>query len=159
MIWNVPPEHRKTGRYSDKVRPIPITKPMLVVLEEMQKRRVDPSPDAITFPGVYSGGVINAATIANFLPRVLEWKIDVSNHGMRSTLRDWCRANGFPAEYWDIQVDHALGNKTSRAYGHDPLIEERRDMMEKWGEYCSRPAPEPSSRVVVNLVDKRKRRV
>jgi integrase len=49
-VWNVPPEHRKTGYRNGKVRPIPITEPMLAVLEEMAKRRTDQSPDAIVFP-------------------------------------------------------------------------------------------------------------
>src|SRR5215813_8183975 len=53
MVWNVPPEHRKTGFKTGKIRPVPITRPMLAVLEEMQRRRTDQSPDALVFPSSY----------------------------------------------------------------------------------------------------------
>src|SRR5262249_27225781 len=85
-----------------------------------------------------------------------KWPIKITGHGFRSTLRDWCRANRFPGEWWDIQVDHKLGNKTSQAYGHDKLVEERRGMMELWGEYLSHPAPELKTDGVVNLAEKRR---
>src|SRR5262249_23063275 len=46
MVWHVPPEHRKTGYRTRAVRSIPLTKPMLAVLEEMQSRRKDQSDEA-----------------------------------------------------------------------------------------------------------------
>jgi integrase len=156
-IWSVPPGHRKTGHLNGKVRPIPITKPMRAVLEEMQKRRTNSSPDALAFPGPNSRTPAGQTRMATFLSRDFRWETKITAHGFRSTLRDWCRAWRFPDVLWSIQVDHVLGDRTSQAYGHDPLIEERRDMMEKWGEYCSRPAPEPQNGdVVVNLADKRR---
>jgi integrase len=158
MVWNVPPEHLKTGHLHGKMRPIPITKPMLAVLEEAQKRRRDQSPDAVLFPAQWSkDGLLHRENFSTFIRKQLGWEIHVTIHGFRSTLRDWCRANKFPGEWWDIQVDHVLGDKTSQSYGHNPLLEERRRMMEQWGEYCSKPAPEPQTGdVVVNLADKRR---
>jgi integrase len=158
MVWNVPPEHLKTGHLFGKVRPVPITKPMLAVLEEAKKRRADQSPDAVLFPAKWTGdGLLHRENVSTFIRKQLGWETHVTIHGFRSSLRDWCRAKGFPAEYWDIQVDHVLGNKTSQSYGHNPLLEERRRMMEQWGEYCSKPAPEPQTGdVVVNLADKRR---
>jgi integrase len=41
MIWNVPPENRKTGHLNGKVRPVPITPPMLAVLKEMRRRPIE----------------------------------------------------------------------------------------------------------------------
>jgi len=58
--------------------------------------------------------------------------------------------------WWEIQVDHKLGDKTSQSYGPDQLTEKRRGMMELWGEYCSGPAPEPKTGKVVNLTSKRR---
>ena len=60
----------------------------------------------------------------------------------------------------EIQVDHKVGiDKSDDAYGQDKLLEQRRPFLELWGEYCSKPAPEPQTGdVVVNLSDKRKRR-
>jgi integrase len=159
MIWNVPPEHLKMGYLSDGVLPRPITKPMLAVLEELQKRCIDHSPEAIVFQTPYHAKgcrTQDPGYIARFLREQIKWETKITAHGFRSTLRDWCRANRFPGEWWDIQVDHSLGDKTSQAYGPDKLLEQRRGMMELWGEYCSHPAPKPKTGSVVDLAEKRR---
>jgi integrase len=171
MVWNVPPENRKTGYVTDAVLPRPITKPMLSVLEEMQRRRTDMSPDALIFPSPYRGTPavrrkgrkphaelgpntkvaangsapfdLNAA--AGFIRKSLKWEIKIVPHGFRSTLVDWSRANRFPGELVHRQTDHVLGGKVIQAYGHDLLLEERRGMMELWAEYCACPAPTPAT--------------
>jgi integrase len=156
MVWHVPPEHRKTGSRTRAVRSIPITKPMLAVLEEMQSRRKNQSDEAVIFPAA-RGAAIYGPNLGRYLRETIAWEPKATLHGFRSTLRDWCRANRFPNEYWEITVDHAIGDRTSQSYGHDQLIEQRRDMMEKWGEFCSRPAPEPQAgEVVVKLAERRR---
>jgi integrase len=155
-LWHVPPEHRKTGPRTREVRSIPISKPMLAVLEEMQSRRKDQSDDALIFPAA-RGGHFHIPNVSRYMREAIAWETPAQPHGFRSTLRDWCRANMIPDEYWQIQTDHAIGDRTSQSYGHDPLIEQRRDMMEKWGEFCSRPAPEPQTgEVIVNLAERRR---
>jgi integrase len=157
MVWFVPWEHLKMGYIHHTDNPIPITKPMLALLEEMDKRRINPSADAFVFPGQWSNdGTLNRANFNQFVRQQLRWETHITIHGFRSTLRDWCRANKYPEVWWDIQVDHSLGNKTSQSYGTDKLIEERRGMMEKWGEYCSKPAPVPIAADVINISDKRR---
>jgi hypothetical protein len=41
-----------------------------------------------------------------------------------------------------MQVGHVVGNKVAQAYARDQLLEQRRPLMEAWGQYCSQPAPE-----------------
>jgi hypothetical protein len=85
----------------------------------------------------------------------LNWEGKITVH----TLRDFCRANGYPNEWYEIQVDHKLGNATSQSYGHDPLLEQRRKMMEHWGEYCTRPTPAAGANVTpINEARKKRRR-
>jgi integrase/transcriptional regulator with XRE-family HTH domain len=163
MLWHVPPEHKKTKK---KERPpIPITKPMLAVLGEMQKVRINPAPDGIVFPSFDAPGSrrlcdrpLTISSALNVVRHLLKWNTKITNHGFRSTLKDWWRANRFPMDWYEIQVDHVLGNKSKQAYGHDPMTEERRGLMELWGEYCSRIAPEPQGGHVVKLAEQRKRR-
>lgn len=159
MVWMVPWQHLKMGAIHRTDRPIPITKPMLAVIKKMENRRADQTGEAFMFPNRYKAP-IRATVPPNFLAITFKWETKLTAHGFRSTLRDWCRANRFPPEWWDIQVDHAIGNgnKASQAYGHDTLLEQRRGMMELWGEYCSKPAPEPQTGdVVVKLSDKKRR--
>jgi hypothetical protein len=140
---------------------------MLAVLKEAQKQRVSQSEEAIVFPSLSGrrflaagrskgdGRSLDPESIRHFIGR-MQLDIKITTHGFRSTLRDWCRANKYPSEWWDIQVDHVLGNKTSQSYGHDDLLDERRCMMEAWGEYCAKPSPEPEDAQVFNLADKRR---
>jgi integrase/transcriptional regulator with XRE-family HTH domain len=163
MLWHVPPEHKKTKK--KKRPPIPITKPMLAILGEMQKIRINPAPDGVVFPSFDAPGSrrlcdrpLTISSAMNVHRHLLKWSIQITTHGFRSTLKDWWRANRFPMDWYEIQVDHVLGNKSKQAYGHDPMTEERRGLMELWGEYCSRTAPEPQGGHVVKLAEQRKRR-
>jgi integrase len=139
LIWNVPPEKRKTGHLNGQARPVPVTPPMLAVLEEMRRRRKDDAPGALVFPNPW-GGEYEINACSQFINKTLKWEAKATVHGFRSTLVDWARANDFPSHLIDLQLDHVLGNKVGQAYGHDKLIEERRAMMRQWGDYCSRPA-------------------
>src|SRR5262249_31405701 len=138
MIWNVPPENLKTGHLNGKVRPVPITKPMLDVIKQMQKKDIDQSPNALVFPSPH-GGPLDQSSCSQFLRNTLKWKspkIDV--HGFRSTLVDWCRAQKiYPEHLIKRQLDHVIGNKVDQAYGHDQHLEQRRAMMEEWGKWCA----------------------
>jgi integrase len=160
MIWNVPPENRKTGHLNgnNKVRPVPITPPMLAVLEEMQRRRTDQDdPKALVFPSPH-GGPYEQSSCSQFIRNTLKWESHITVHGFRSTLVDWCRANKFPEHLIKRQLDHVIGNKVDQAYGHDQAIEERRAMMRLWGDYCAAPAPEPATGTVSQINEARKKR-
>jgi integrase len=157
MIWNVPPEHRKLkNKKNGKVLQRPITKSMLAILDEMQKRCTDWSDDALVFPGPFSGKAVTHSDVSHFILHCFKWETKITAHGLRSTLKDWCRVNEFPMDWYEIQVDHVLGNSVGQAYGHDTLLDQRRDMMEAWGEYCSTPAPEPKAGEVIPISSKRR---
>jgi integrase len=165
MIWTVPPENKKSKK---KPRRIPITTHMKKVLDQVLEhcrnpsrrnpspKHPDPSPEALMFPGYHRGTKMDDSTVQDVIKRIKWEDPKLTVHGFRSTLRDWCRANRFPPEWWEIQVDHKLGDRTSQSYGHDDLLEQRRGMMELYGEYCSKPAPEPKAGKVFNLSDKRR---
>jgi integrase len=154
MVWTVA-HVKKIRNRPRKPHQVPITPPILAVLEELQARRTDPSPDAPILPKD-DGTTRHYSTLATWIRDTLKWEPHVDAHGFRSTLRDWCRANRFQDELWNFQVNQAQGNAVSQAYGHDTMIEQRRDMMTKWGEYCSTPPAEPQSIDVINLAERRR---
>jgi integrase len=128
LVWNVAPENLKTGHLNGKVRPVPITPPMLAVLDEMQRRRTNQAPNAWVFPR-HTGRPYGDTACSQFICNSLKWEPRITIHGFRSTLTDWCHANGFSQRLIDRQLDHVVGNKVAQSYGHDQMIEERRAMM------------------------------
>jgi integrase len=161
MIWTVPTGRKGNTKRKDErqvAREIPITPLMQAVLDEMRKKGIDQSPKAFVFPSPTNphGGPHNQGSCAQFVQQTLKWETLFHMHGFRSTLRDWCRANGYSPHLWEIQVDHQLGDKTSQSYGHDPMFEQRRQMMTAWGEYCARPVPPATNVAQINEARKRR---
>jgi integrase len=150
-IWNVPPEHRKTGYVTNAVRPIPITTPMVAVLEEMQRRRTDPSDDALVFPSPITGRALDGNTLMRFIRLSLKWPTRVHAHGFRTTLQGWAKNKGYPRHLIDAQLDHvAEGGAVGQAYSaQDDNLEHRRNMMEDWATFCNQTEPLPAK--IINL--------
>jgi len=154
MIWTVPgfdtdgEQRTKNG----KDHRLPITTGMLAIINEMQKVRIDPSPNAFVFPGIrgrqHSGQPINPLGMQT-LSRVLRDHLKLSakfvNHGFRGSLEGWCDANRYPDQWWQIQVGHERGNKTDQSYKQDDQIECRREMMQAWDDHSTKPTPKPKA--------------
>jgi integrase len=157
MVWTTPWGHLKTGHIHETDLRRPISKPMLAVLEEMQARRTNQSPDAVVFQAQWSrSGELNRGNVSTFIEDQLGWtESKITNHGFRSTLKDFCVANHISLDLWKFQVDHAVGTKSDRSYGgNDP--EPRRGMMKLYGDYLSKPTA-PKAATVTNIADKRRR--
>ena len=163
-VWTVPPEHHKIGGKTGLPHFVPITAPMWDVLHEMQRRRreqglPDHAPDALIFPterGLERGKGANAAfndsSVTGFLRVSLKWpNKKIVAHGFRTTLTSWWQANNYPELHRERQLGHLVQGETKQAYERNPLTEERRPFMEAWGEYCSRPAPEPGEAAADNV--------
>jgi integrase len=158
MIWTVPWQHLKMGKFHKKDRPVPITPQMLAVLQQMREKSIDQSPTALVFPSPY-GGPYNRTSCVNFLDKTLKWTPKITTHGFRSTLRDWCRVNKHDDLLWKIQADHASGDKSDQAYGtQSAVFEQRRQMMTAYGKFCDRPTPAAGTNVAqINEARKRRR--
>jgi integrase len=151
--WHVPPEHRKNGHLTDKVRTIPITKSMKKVLNDMRSRRS--SSSNLIFPAPH-GGAYDVQSMGRFIRDSLKWETTVTAHGFRNTLTDWAEANDENMLLIERQFDHLPPGQVRQAYSsvtrkqsEDPTLELRRAMMEKWDAYCNRLEPLPAK--VVNF--------
>jgi integrase len=150
-LWNVPPENRKTGHLTNKIRAIPITAPMLRVLDEMQHRNPDASPDDPVFPTQdNSKRAYNVSALSSFVRRSLK-RDDFVPHGFRNTLTNWAERFGENQLYVDRQFDHLPVGRVAQSYNAmkrlqaaDPTIDGRRQMMERWAAYCERTEPLPA---------------
>jgi integrase len=153
--WHVPPEHRKLKEGSpQKIRTVPITKPMLAILEEMQRRHPDHTKDDLIFPS-QGGRPFSENRASCFVNGQLGWETKVDVHGFRNMLEDWGHANGKEQYLIQRQFDHAVKGAVPKAYSavsriesDDPTLEPRRKMMEEYAAYCIPPEPVADNKVV-----------
>jgi integrase len=159
LLWLVPPGHRKNGhKKTNKVRAIPISKPMLAVLKDMQRRYPDATPDDLIFRGGSRGGGLAKGSINCFIKKSLRFRsrqggtVHINPHGFRATLKAWARAQRPPYNpiFVERQFDHIVRGVEYDSRGvagyddhdrpemSDPTIEgpgARREMMENYGTY------------------------
>ena len=57
-------------------------------------------------------------------------------HGFRSSFRDWASENGYPRDLAEKALAHRIKNAVEAAYHRTDLLEQRRDMMNAWADYC-----------------------
>jgi integrase len=141
--WDVPPEHRKTGHLTDKVRTIPITKSMKAVLTEMRRRYPDAKGSDLIFPKP-SGGKYSSQAMADLIG-LLKWDgAKITAHGFRNTITDWAEFYGKDLLLLERQFDHVPPG-VSRRYSSvvrkesaDPSLPRRRVLMEEWDAYCNK---------------------
>jgi integrase len=57
-------------------------------------------------------------------------------HGMRSAFRDWvAEQTSFPGDWAEAALAHTLPNKVEAAYRRTKFVEQRRRLMDAWGDY------------------------
>ncbi len=62
---------------------------------------------------------------------------NVTAHGTaRRAFRNWAAESGASWEASELALAHTVGTPTSRAYFNSDLLEERRDLMQAWGDFC-----------------------
>ena len=65
---------------------------------------------------------------------------DVTVHGFRSSFRDWAaERSSMPREIAELSLAHEVGSAVERAYRRSDLIEQRKELMERWGNFCVEP--------------------
>jgi integrase len=153
LLWNVPRDHRKKGHTKNEIRSIPISKPMLAVLQAQKRKTNAIGDDDFIFPGgAYDGG-LGKGVINEFIKNTLKWDVHVTVHGFRATLTAWVtEQRRYSETILKAQFDH-LGKKSEdddrwlrpsmigKHYSHsevDPTIEGdagRRELTERYDAY------------------------
>jgi hypothetical protein len=83
---------------------------------------------------------------------------DIVPHGFRSCFKDWATdwapspaeivdaakrgelVEAFPRDLVEVALAHALDSEVEEAHRRTEMIEERRRVMSRWVDWCSRPA-------------------
>ena len=124
--WTIPAERMKARRE----HVVPLSDAALDVLREAGAER----RNEFVFPGSQGPAASNMAV--NRLVKRLG--IAGTVHGFRSTFRDWAgERSGAPREIAELCLAHAVGSSVERAYSRSDLRDKRRDLMERWGAFCT----------------------
>ena len=123
-IWYMPPERRKDGK-GIPLR-VPLSNEVLALLSKL------PHLTDYVFPGMF------AKTMSKTTPcKILKDKgYNVTMHGMRSTFRDWAATTRQDWVASEKALSHSVGNEVTQAYLRTDMLDERREIMQKWANHC-----------------------
>src|SRR6056297_3127906 len=124
-VWTIPAEAMKgrVGATSDFR--VPLSREALAVIVEARPF----ARDGFLFPGV-KRGVISDMTMSQFMARR---GMKERPHGFRSSFRDWvAEATTTPHDVAETAMGHKVGGAVERAYRRTDLLEQRRELMERW---------------------------
>ena len=125
-MWTVPAERMKAGREHR----VPLSEQAMGVLRDAWTLG---SREGLVFPAK-EGGQMSDMVFTALLRRL---KVDCVPHGMRSSFRDWCAETGVARDLAESALSHSLGGAVETAYLRSDLAEQRRELMQAWGDYCT----------------------
>lgn len=139
--WTVPADRIKAG----KLHVVPLSAAAVELLESM------PTREGLLFPNG-KGTILSDMTLSKMLKDVheaekaqghagfmdpLQERIATPHGTARSSFKEWARqANRFPDEWSELALAHVNNDETRAAYARGSLLDERRGMMEQWGQFC-----------------------
>ena len=101
--------------------------------------------DERVFAGFVRDRPLSGTSLVNVLRRAGGGSATV--HGLRSTFRDWASEHAHaPRELAEAALAHAVGDATERAYARSDMLERRRELMQRWGDYAAGAASKPKRR-------------
>lgn len=119
-VWSVPSERRKDGKtYPHRV---PLSTQVVELLKSLDRTGEYIFSIKDTLGSRYS--------LAVLLKRMTGTQATM--HGFRSTFRDWAAENGVPDTVAEKCLMHATGNAVVQAYQRSDLLEQRREVMQRW---------------------------
>ena len=147
-VWTIPAERMK----ADRPHAVPLSIQASVVLQDAraaagkrqksEKRRpgYDPSletdyspKEGLIFPHP-SGQPLSENALSL---RTRKDRLGCTPHGFRSSFKDWATADGrWSWEAIELCLAHRVGNSVAQAYFRDDLLEQRRAVMQEWGDFC-----------------------
>lgn len=127
-VWTIPAEAMKGRKDATRDFRVPLSSEALAVIDQVRPF----ARDGFLFPGVRRG-VISDATMSKYMDRrgFVE-----RPHGFRSSFRDWtAEATKTPRDVAEICLGHVSGGAVELAYRRTDYLEQRRVLMERWGQH------------------------
>ena len=135
-VWTIPAERMK----ADRPHAVPLSIQASVVLQGARdavdkrlKRRPDYDANGLIWPHP-SGKPLSENALSL---RAKKDGLGCTPHGFRSSFKGWATSQGDWAwETIEISLAHRVGNSVAQAYFRDDLLEQRRAVMQDWGDFC-----------------------
>lgn len=122
-VWSVPPERRKDGKPFPHRVPLSTQAIDLLNSIERQGEKIFEDPDRKASSRYSLTGLLKRMT-----------GTDATMHGFRSTFRDWCAENDVPEILAEKSMMHQTGDAVVQAYQRSDLLEQRREVMQRWAD-------------------------
>ncbi len=130
QVWTVPAERMKASREHR----VPLSGFALDVLEHAGRlAERDAISSSYVFPTAAGKPLHRNVPIKMFV----ELGIDTTTHGLRSTFSDWAIEAGYDSMTVHRATAHEDRNSVRAAYQRTDRLEERRAMMQAWGEFLA----------------------
>ena len=125
-VWSVPGEGMKMG----EPHRVPLSSRAIAILEQARKLH----DGDIVF--VVAGKPVAENRFGK--GRLREpLGIEATNHGFRSSFRDWSSEQGYSHDLLERALAHKVRNATEAAYNRTDLLEQRRPLMQAWADYLA----------------------
>jgi integrase len=136
-VWTVPGERMKSGREHR----VPLSSRCIELLAAL------PRTSEYVFPGRRTGVKPYPMTFVHLLRKMGH---SVTAHGFRASFKTWAsERTAFPRELIEAALAHVVGDAAEQAYSRGDMLAKRRQLMEAWSEYCSRPHVEAAEVVAL----------
>jgi integrase len=132
-VLTVSPSRMKAKKGKRKPFRVPLTEPMLAILERRQALRLGRY--------VFTAGLRDEPISGDALRSELQKRYANSTvHGLRASFSTWCaETTAYPVELREACLAHSTGNAVADAYARGDLFNRRRELLEKWSAFVTRP--------------------
>ena len=126
-VWTIPADRTKTAR----PQRVPLSSAALAVLEQARTLSHNSGDDSgYVFPNRHG----RQTTVEALSKLCRDRGLAMTPHGLRSSFRSWCAEQSIPREVAEMSLGHAVRG-VEGAYQRSDLLEQRREVMEQWGQY------------------------
>ena len=129
--WRIPGERMKNG----VEHRVPLSDAALAVLEQAQALRG--YTDLIFASNTRPHSPLSNMTLTKIL-RTSGLAEKTTVHGLRSAFRTWAaEQTDAPHAVMELALSHSVGSAVEQAYARSDLLDKRRRLMQRWGEFVS----------------------
>ena len=144
--WTVPGSQIK----GKEVHQVPLPTQAVMALRQLEQVTFD-GPNSYVFSSKSKDGHLAENTLRKALHR-LGYKVTL--HGMRSLITDVLNEQGFRSDLIERQLDHREKSSVRAAYLRTSFLEQRREAMQWFADWCDGKCNHPASNNVVLLKER-----